>query len=158
MSSSTNNSKIASGDPYVQLEVAKERAKYLEEKVFQQRREREKALTMLRRQEAELKRLEKYCSELCTELEVKKQQLKYTEDKFSEYRQRTAKKNATARIQALLASILFLAASILASLGVNMLTAAYSSALGETMIIISIIVYLIAALITTLFAVEGNKG
>jgi hypothetical protein len=157
VSLSTNNNKIASGDPYVQLEVAKERTKSLEEKVFQQRREREKALTLLRRQEAELKRLEKYCSELCIELEVKKQQLKYTEDIITLHNQKNAKRNASIRFRAFLASVLFLSSSILASFGINLLTVSVSGAAAWLMISVSVILYLVATTMTTTFTAEESN-
>lgn len=157
VSLSTGNNKIASGDPYVQLEVAKERTKYLEEKVFQQRREREKDLKKLRRQESELKRLEKHCSELCIELEVKKQQLKHTENIIALHNQKIAKRNASIKFRAFLASILFLSSSILASFGINLLAVSLSSAAAWLTISVSVVIYLVATAMTTIFATEESN-
>lgn len=139
-------------DPRIQLEVMKERLKFSEEKIHQQEQALEKVYVNLGRQDTNLKRTVEERNELKVELEVTKQKLKHVQESLALSGKKSIKRNTTAKLQAFLASLLFLLASILASFGTNLLTSTPPNSLGWIMIVLAGVAYTIAALMTTLLA------
>jgi hypothetical protein len=116
------NGNFDPNDIKIQLEVMKERLKFSEEKLRQQEQVQQKVLIDLGRKDNELQRTIDERNKLRIDLAVIEQKLKYELDTKKLNSQQVGKKNTSAKVQAFLASLLFLSVSILAGFGTNFLT------------------------------------
>jgi hypothetical protein len=141
----------------IELERLRERLRYLEDKV----REKDEVLAQvyanLGRKETELERVRDERDDLKIKWTELKGDLKHLQDLLAQSSQRTTKKRGVAKIQAFFASIIFLVAALLSNLGNSMLTSNPSNSLGGFMITLAVVAYVIAALMTTLLALEGGN-
>lgn len=152
----------------VQLEVLKERLrylekrdnlrlKYLEERNDLQKKEIEQHLISLERKEIDLQKLTEEKIELKIAFEVERQKTKHLEEIVVQNKKKQGGKTVNTRVRGFSTSILFLIASILAGFGINMLTSMPPNSEGWLPIAMSIIAYIIATLLTTFLASEGEN-
>lgn len=141
----------------IQLEVLKERLKYSEEKNRQQEQVLAQAYKDLGQKEAELKQIRVEHDDLRIKWEVLQRDLKHVQDSLTQSSQKTAKKKNTAKLQAFLASLIFLLSSVLVNIGTTMLTSLPPNSLGWVMTALAAAAYIIAALMTTFLALEGGN-
>ncbi|HEY1348992.1 MAG TPA: hypothetical protein VGF67_05135 [Ktedonobacteraceae bacterium] len=141
----------------IQLEILKERLKYSEEKFHQQEQALAQAYKNLGQKEAELKQVSVEKEDLRIKWEVLQRDFKYVQDTLAQGNQKTAKKRNTAKLQAFLASLIFLLTSVLVNIGTTMLTSLPPNTLGWVMIALAAAAYIIAALMTTFLAIEGGN-
>ncbi len=128
-----------------------------EKELFERTQELEVARNQLSKQDGELKRTIQELNTLNTTFEVQKERLRRREEELVERDRKVAKKKTAIRLQAVLTSMLFLLSTVLASFGVNMLTATTPNQAGWIMIALASIAYLIATLITFLLTTEGSN-
>ncbi|SRR5258706_11057254 len=119
--------------------------------------ELDKTRILLDQKEGELKRAINEAGELRLQLGVTKERLRHTERALVVKANVAAKKGRVSRLQAFLASLLFLLASVLGSFGTNMLTSSSPNSIGWFMIALAASAYIIAAIMTTLLVIEGNR-
>jgi chromosome segregation ATPase len=74
-------------------------------------------------------------------LAVTKEKLRQTESALAQRNQRTRNKKISLRLQAFLSSVLYLLATILTSIGINMVTSSRPNSLGVTMIVLGDVPY-----------------
>jgi hypothetical protein len=144
-------------NPRVHLEVLRERLKNTEERVRQQEKDLAQVYTNLGRKETELIRIRDERDDLKIKWEVVKRDLKHTQELLLLSNQKTTKKTTRAKLLAFFASLIFLISSILANIGTGILTSTPPNSLGRVMIAVAIILYIVAALMTTLLAFEGGN-
>ncbi len=81
---------------------------------------------------------------------VTEQKLTHAQQAFTQSSQQTTGKDRQAKWRAFLASILFLMTSVLAGVGASMLAASPPNQFGTTLIALGAVVYIVAAILTTL--------
>lgn len=139
-------------DPRVQLEVFKEKLKHSDIIILQQKQELEKVTSLLSQKEVELKRKVEDYNELHTQLEVQKTQLKFLEEALKQSEKKVAKKNKGTTFYKVVASILFLLATVFGGIGINWLTSNPPVSLGWLMLTLCGMEYLMAAVMTSQIA------
>jgi hypothetical protein len=133
----------------IQLEHAREKFEEKKQELLQT----QQLLDQVRRE------LERTKDEL-TNLKIERAQEQVTlttlTTQLVEKEQKVIKKNSTAKLQAFLAGLLYLLSTILATIGINLITSKPPDSIGFAMIALAVIIYIIAAFMTTLLAVEGS--
>jgi hypothetical protein len=148
----------------VELEVTKVNLRHAETTVTQLRYDLDQLRATsiskdneITRKDNEIKHKDGEFNRLNTTFEVTKEKLKQTETALTQKNQITKKKNRSLRLQAFLSSVLYLLATILTSIGINMITSAQSNSLGVTMIVLGVVTYLIGTAITIWITIEGSE-
>jgi hypothetical protein len=145
-------------DPRVQLEIIRERLHYSEEKV----REHELLLAQTNRdlgqKNAELKITEEERNDFKLKWEILQRDFIHSQETLTKTIQISKQKKKTVRFQAFLASLIFLLSSVLVNLGTTMLTSSPPNELGWVMIALAAASYIVAALMTTILALEGGNS
>ncbi len=141
----------------IQLEVQKEKLKNAEQRFRHQEQILAKAYKDLGQKEAELEQARSERDDLRIKWEVLQRDFKYTQDLLKKGNQQNTKKRNTAKFQAFFASLLFLQSSILVNIGTTMLTSSPPNPFGWVMMAIAVSLYVVAALMTTLLALEGRN-
>lgn len=146
------NSDCDVGELKTQVQILKENAKFSEERLRQKEQELKETLFNLGRKESELRQTIEEQNKLKIELAVANQKLKYEIELRSLLKQNVIKKTTVAKFQAFMTSLLFLVSSLLVGFGINFLTGTPPNSTGWILIAFAGIVYVIAALLTTLLA------
>jgi hypothetical protein len=146
------DNEITLNNPIVQLEVTKERYRNLETRFFEQAENLRQAYIDIGRLEAKLDQASTDFHDMRVKLGVTEQKLTHTEQALNQSNQTTTGKNRQAKWKAFLASIFFLIVTILAGLGTGMLVLTPPNSLGWALLVLGAILYIVAAVLTTLLA------
>ena len=141
----------------IQLEVQKEKLKNADQRFRHQEQLLAKAYKDLGQKEAELEQIKSERDDLRIKWEVLQRDFKHTQDLLKKDNQQNTKKRNIAKFQAFFASLIFLLSSVLVNLGTTMLTSSPPNSLGWVMMALAVTVYIVAALMTTLLALEGGN-
>lgn len=144
------NDDIDLNNPIVQVEVLKVSLKHAEEKISQLEETNKQAYITIGRLEAQLKQATDDFHDMRVKLGVTEQKLTHTQQALKQSSQNTTGKNRQTKWRAFLASILFLMTTVLAGVGASMLAASPPNQLGITLIALGAVVYIVAAVLTTL--------
>jgi cation transport ATPase len=139
-------------DLKIQLEVIRERLKYAEEKSRQQEQMLAQAYKNVGQKEAELQQIRSEREDLKIKWEVLQRDFKHSQNSLLQATQANTKKKRTTQLLGFLASFTFLISSILVNLGTAMLTSLSTSSIGWILIALATAAYLIAVLMTIVFA------
>jgi hypothetical protein len=140
----------------IQLEVLRERIKYLETRNKQQEKDLLEARDSLRRQDIDLGTMRDERDDLRIKWEVMRSEIKHLQDSLTQSNQINTKSKSILKRQGFIASLIFLLSSVLVNVGTTLLTSNPPSPLGWVMIALATASYIVAALMTTLFAEGGN--
>src|SRR5712692_1242339 len=145
-------------EPKVQVEVLKERQRHLEERIRHEEQELAKGYVDLGRRERELEQVRGDRDDLRIKCEVVKKDLQHKQESLAQSGRKTAGDRNVARFQAFFVSLIFLLSSVRVNLGTSALTSIPANlSLGWVILSLAAAAYIIAALMTTLHALErGN--
>src|SRR5579859_7773129 len=138
----------------IQLEVLRERIKYLEIKNKEQETNLIEARDGLHLQDVDLGKMRDERDDLRIKWEVMKAEIKHLQDSLTQNSQTSTKKRSIVKRQGFVASLIFLLSSVLVNVGTTLLTSSPPNSLGWVMMALATVSYIVAALMTTLFA-EG---
>jgi len=142
----------------IQLELCRERQRYSEDGNRRLEQELAQVYTNLGRKEKELEQIKEDRTDLKIKWEVLKKDFQYAQAALSQSSHVTSKKRTMAKLQAFLASIIFLLSSVIANFATGVLTSnPPNPSLGWSMLGLAASVYIIGALMTTVLVLEGGN-
>lgn len=141
----------------IQLEILRERQRHSEGRIRQLEQELTQAHANLGRKEKELEQEKRYSAGLKIQRMELRKDLQHTQYLLAQNSQVSIKKRTTAKLQAFVASIIFLISSVLVNFATSMLTSSPPSpSLGWSMLGLAAVAYLAGAFMTTLLASKGG--
>lgn len=141
----------------VQLEKQRERIKSLESQNKQQEQSLLEALNKLHQKDIALDIMRNERDDLRIKWAVMEAEMKHIQKALTLSKKDSSHKRSKIKRQGFIASLIFLLSSVLVNIGTSLLTSNPPNGLGWIMMVLATVSYVIAALMTTLFA-EGENS